>query len=164
MVEVDSAVVVSEYLILGLGAELLTGTETILLVEDETFVREVTREVLKAAGYRVVTARNATEALVAGDSLRQVDLLLTDVVLPGRSGRALASDLQSREPNLAVLFVSGYGAQLAEIEAARPAFTCLAKPFSAAALLRKVREMLNGKAEPRTKSSITRACEPASPA
>jgi CheY-like chemotaxis protein len=134
-----------EYLNLGLAAELFRGTETILLVEDEAFVRKVTHEVLQSAGYGVVTAKNAVEAIEQRERSPEVDLLLTDVVLPGKNGRALASDLRSRQPNLPVLYVTGYPMQLAEIEATEPAEACLPKPFSAAALLRKVRQMLNGK-------------------
>jgi two-component system cell cycle sensor histidine kinase/response regulator CckA len=166
--EVTSAVALSECLNLGFGGELLSGTETILLVEDEAFVREVTREVLESAGYRVLTARNAMEALAEYERMSQMDLLLTDVVLPGESGRALARDLRSRQPSLAVLFVTGYAMQLSEIEVARPAEACLPKPFSAVALLRKVRQMLDGKterkAEVRPGSSIMRACETGWPA
>src|SRR5579863_2724765 len=141
--EANSAVAVNECLNLGTTGELLTGTETILLVEDEAFVREVTHEVLESAGYHVVPAKNAQEALAERERMNQVDLLLTDVVLPGKSGRALASDLRSRQPNLAVLFVTGYAVQLAEIEVAQPAEACLPKPFSAAVLLRTLRELLN---------------------
>jgi two-component system, cell cycle sensor histidine kinase and response regulator CckA len=170
LAEVNSAVALApdEYVNLGWGEELHSGTETILLVEDEAFVREVTHVVLESAGYRVVTARNAVEALAERERMSHVDLLLTDVVLPGKSGRALACDLRSRQPSLVVLFVSGYAMQLSEIEAARPVEAFLPKPFSAAALLRKVRQMLDGKterkSEPRTGSSIMRACEPGSPA
>jgi CheY-like chemotaxis protein len=142
--ETNSVVASNECLNLGTVGELLTGTETILLVEDEAFVREVTHEVLESAGYRVVTAKNAQEAIAERERMSQVDLLLTDVVLPGRSGRALASDLRSRQPSLPVLFVSGYAVQLAEIKVAQPAEACLPKPFSAAVLLRKLRQMLNG--------------------
>jgi two-component system cell cycle sensor histidine kinase/response regulator CckA len=148
-----------EYLNLGVAAELFHGTETILLVEDEAFVRKVTHQVLQSAGYGVVTAKNAMEAIEQRERLPEVDLLLTDVVLPGRNGRALASDLRSRQPNLSVLFVTGYPLQLAEIEAAEPSAACLPKPFSAAALLRKVRQMLNGKTETRNRNAITRVCE-----
>jgi two-component system cell cycle sensor histidine kinase/response regulator CckA len=148
-----------ECLNLELAAELFHGTEIILLVEDEAFVRKVTHEVLQSAGYSVVTAKNAVEAIEQRKSLPQVDLLVTDVVLPGRNGRALASDLRSGQPNLSVLFVTGYPLQLAEIEAAEPAEACLPKPFSAAALLRKVRQMLNRKTETRNRNGITRVCE-----
>jgi two-component system, cell cycle sensor histidine kinase and response regulator CckA len=133
---------VGEYMNPGLGAESLRGTETILLVEDEVFVRGVANEILKFAGYGVIAARNASEALAQTERLAQVDLLLTDVVLPGRSGRVLARDLRALRPNLAVLFVTGYAERLAEIAATEPAAECLAKPFSAVMLLRKVRQVL----------------------
>jgi two-component system cell cycle sensor histidine kinase/response regulator CckA len=127
---------------LGLGAESLRGTETILLVEDEVFVRGVASEILKFAGYGVIAARNAGEACAQTERLAKVDLLLTDVVLPGRSGRVLAHDLRALRPNLAVLFVSGYAGRLAEIASAVPVEEYLAKPFSAVTLLRRVRRSL----------------------
>ncbi len=89
------------------------GAQTILLVEDEAFVREVTCEVLRSAGYRVLTAKNATEAMqayeVRGD---EVDLLLSDVVLPGESGRVLAGKLRRENPWLKILLVTGYAEQM----------------------------------------------------
>jgi CheY-like chemotaxis protein len=175
LAELNSAVAVKEceylnheylnrdYLNLGLAAELFRGTETILLVEDEAFVRKVTHEVLQSAGYGVVTAKNAMEAIEQRERLPQVDLLLTDVVLPGKNGRALASDLRSRQPNLSVLFVTGYPLQFAEIEAVEPAEACLPKPFSAATLLRRVRQLLNGKTETQNRNTITRVFETESP-
>jgi CheY-like chemotaxis protein len=162
LAELNSRVLLNEHVNPQLGAEF-RGAETILLVEDETFVRKVTCEVLTAAGYNVVTAENATEALAQREHVSQLDLLLTDVILPGRSGRALAGVLRSLQPDLVVLFVTGYPLQLAEISAAKPAEACLPKPFSAVTLLRKVREALNGKAEPGTGNLITRACETGSP-
>ena len=151
----NSQVAPDEYQNLGLGPEFFRGTETVLLVEDENFVREVTNEVLKSAGYRVFTARNATEALAHGESLRQVDLLLTDIVLPGKDGRVLAGVLRSLQPNLPVLFVSGYPLRLAEIAAAEPAEAWLPKPYSVAALLQKVRQVLGKNAEPRAADPAT---------
>jgi CheY-like chemotaxis protein len=162
-VALSSEVAPDEYQSLGLGQEFFRGTETILLVEDEGFVREVTKEVLQSAGYRVLMASNATEALAHGECLRQVDLLLTDIVLPGKDGRALAGVLRSLQPNLAVLFVSGYPLRLAEIAAAEPAEAWLPKPFSVAALLQKVRQVLSGKTERRTDLSARLACGTGSP-
>lgn len=81
---------------------------TILLVEDEDFVREVTCEVLQSSGYRVLKARNAVEATVTFRRHRQeVGLLITDVVMPGQNGRDLARELSSVCPGLKTLFVSG---------------------------------------------------------
>ncbi len=123
--------------------ESSAGAETILFVEDEAFVREVTCEVLRSAGYRVVTAKNAVEAARAYDrSFDEVELLLTDVVLPGETGRALAERLRRKNPSLKVLFVTGYAEQMEMREAEHG--ECLAKPFSSATLLRKVRQVLDG--------------------
>jgi two-component system cell cycle sensor histidine kinase/response regulator CckA len=115
------------------------GAEAILLVEDEAFVREVAWEVLSAAGYRVLSAKNAEEALEIHAS-QDVQLLLTDVILPGVNGFALAKRLKQENPALKVLLVTGYAEQMSVIEAAEEKF--LAKPFSADALVRRVRQML----------------------
>lgn len=149
----NSGVTPNDFLELEVGTERLRETATILLVEDETLVRDVTHEVLESAGYSVVPAKDAKEALELGEHLGHVDLLLTDIVLPGRSGRALAAMLRTLQPNVFVLFMSGYPAQLAEVQAAEPSQACLPKPFSAAALLRRVDQVLHGKAGPRTESS-----------
>jgi CheY-like chemotaxis protein len=114
---------------------------TILFVEDEAFVREVTAEVLRSAGYEVLTAKNTMEALRLYEQGRtEVSLLLTDVVLPGETGRVLAGQLRQKNPELKVLFVTGYAEhmQLGQDD------ECLAKPFSMGVLLRRVRQMLDG--------------------
>jgi CheY-like chemotaxis protein len=125
------------------GAELV-GAETILLVEDEAFVREVTVEVLRSAGYEVLAAKNAAEAGSIYSARRGVDLLLSDVVLPGENGRALARRMRRENPELKVLLVTGYaeqmGLQRTQEEAEEE---CLAKPFSTEVLLRTVRRMLD---------------------
>jgi two-component system, cell cycle sensor histidine kinase and response regulator CckA len=122
----------------------LQGNETILFVEDEAFVRDVTREVLSSAGYTVLAARNASEALSAyALHCEQVNLLLTDMILPGETGRALAEKLRGRNPRLRVLFVSGYTEQMAVSREDETEF--LAKPFSTTALLTKVRQVLDNK-------------------
>lgn len=114
--------------------------ETILLVEDEAFVREVAWEVLSAAGYRVLSAKNAEEALEIHAS-QKVGLLLTDVILPGVNGFVLAKRLKQENSKLKVLLVTGYAEQLSLPEAAEE--ECLAKPFSAEALVQRVRQMLD---------------------
>lgn len=125
----------------GADESMLAG-KTILLVEDEAFVREVTCEVLRSAGYRVLTARTAVEATRAYEAnCGDVDLLLTDVVLPGESGRTLARRLRGENPWLQALLVTGYPEQLgllAEDE------ECLAKPFATDVLLRRVKQLLSG--------------------
>ena len=91
-------------------ADLPRGTETVLLVEDETAVREVTREQLESLGYRVLACANAAEAMVAAARhVEPLHLLLTDVVMPGMNGRELAERLLQSRPGLRVLFTSGYG-------------------------------------------------------
>jgi len=117
--------------------------ETILLVEDEAFVRKVTAEVLESAGYRVVIATSAAEALEAYRSCSwPIDLVLADIVMPGISGRELATELKSLCPRARVLLMSGYAEQLARCESS-PYKNCLAKPFSMRSLLSKVREVLD---------------------
>ena len=115
---------------------------TILYVEDEPFVREVTAEVLRAAGYRVLVARNAAEAIDMFQGWgSDVELLLTDVILPGESGRVLAGRLRRANSPLNVLYVTGYAEHMGIRSMAHE--DCLAKPFSTDALLEKVRRMMN---------------------
>ena len=127
----------------GTHEEPVGGGETILYVEDEAFVREVTCEVLRSAGYRVLTAKNAGEAARIYDwSRAEIGLLLTDVVLPGETGRVLAGKLRRENPELRVLFVTGYAEHMGLSEAAHEEY--LAKPFSTAVLLRRIRQLLEG--------------------
>ena len=116
--------------------------QTILFVEDEAFVRDVTREVLQSAGYRVLTAKNAAEALcLYQQNSGNVDLLLSDVVLPGETGSALAGKLRRENPFLKILLVTGYAEQMG-LQKTRPE-ELLAKPFSTETLLRRVRQLLD---------------------
>jgi PAS domain S-box-containing protein len=120
------------------------GSETILLVEDEASVRDLVSEILRANGYTVLAAANAGEAEHAARSHRgSIHLLLTDVSMPGRSGRALAEDLRHLRPALRVLFMSGqdeHSVTPATSPASGTAF--LAKPFLPLELARKIREVL----------------------
>jgi CheY-like chemotaxis protein len=125
-------------------AEPWGGPETILLVEDEVFVRKVAAEVLESAGYKLVIARSGGEALEAYRQLsKPVDLLLADVVMPGMSGRDLAAEFESLCPRARVLLMSGDARQLATCQVSPYAKTYLAKPFSVRILLKKVREVLD---------------------
>jgi CheY-like chemotaxis protein len=120
------------------------GPETILLVEDEGFVRKVAAEVLESAGYKLVIAGSGPEALDAYRRLSEpVDLLLADVVMRGMSGRELADKFVSLCPRTRVLLMSGYAGQLAWCQVSPYGKTYLAKPFSVRMLLRKVREVLD---------------------
>jgi two-component system, cell cycle sensor histidine kinase and response regulator CckA len=126
----------------GLDQELSGGAKIILFVEDEAFVRNVTAEVLRSAGYRVLTARNAEEALVAyREYPGAVDLLLSDVILPGETGLTLAARLRHEDSELKVLFVTGYAEQLGRCRSEHA--ECLAKPFSKGALLQKIKQMFD---------------------
>ncbi|MCC6409050.1 MAG: PAS domain S-box protein, partial [Planctomycetes bacterium] len=124
----------------------LTGTESILLVEDEPEVRRVVVRVLKDLGYRVVDVGSPREALMLESSVsRAFDLLITDVVMPGMDGPELAGQLERVNPKLRVIYVSGYtdDAVLRHgIDTASVLF--LQKPFTRAALAKKVRMALDG--------------------
>jgi two-component system, cell cycle sensor histidine kinase and response regulator CckA len=117
---------------------------TILLVEDEAFVRKVTCEILCSTGYRVLTAKDATDAV---KTFRchpgEVQLLLTDVVLPDRSGCDLALELLSISAGVKAIFISGYPENsVTRHGLQRPGWSYLPKPFSAASLLQKIREVV----------------------
>ncbi len=124
---------------------LLRGSETILLVEDDTAVRDLVRNELTKIGYQVMEARNGVEAcLTATQQSLHVDLLLTDVVMPGMNGRELAQHLSVIKPNLRVLFMSGYLDDISVNRGMDPhRTTFLQKPFTPDLLLRTVRALLD---------------------
>jgi PAS domain S-box-containing protein len=121
------------------------GHETVLLVEDEGAVRALARRVLESHGYTVLEAANAEEGRRVWDAHRdQVDLLLTDVVLPGRSGPVLARELRQERADLRVLFTSGYSeTMIVQRGVLEPDTPYLQKPFAPATLARKVRTILD---------------------
>ncbi len=127
--------------------EVRRGTETILLVEDEDSVRRLARRCLDAAGYTVLQASSAEEALeIAARHPGRLDLLLTDVIMPGASGPDLARLLLVRRPDLRVLFVSGYAdTAMASRGFVEPGASFLQKPFAPDALARKVRDVLDAR-------------------
>ncbi len=123
------------------GEAPANGRRKILLVEDEDFVRRVACQILSDAGYRVVAATNAREALLAYEQHHgDVGLLMTDVVLPGESGRMLARKICQIDPSTKVLLMTGYAEQMG-LELA-PHEDLLAKPFASAELLRRVARLL----------------------
>jgi len=126
--------------------EVPMGTETVLLTEDEQDVREIAREFLESGGYRVIEAKDGAEAIqLATKHRRQIQLLVTDMVMPGMTGQELAVRLQSEMPGLCVVFMSGYSEHAAtEMANADPSVRLLTKPFSRAAILRAVGEILRG--------------------
>lgn len=123
----------------------LVGNETILLVEDEDLVRKVVARILERAGYRVLVAANGAEAVAIAEQLRgRVDALITDVVMPGISGKEVAARMAGRFPDLKILFITGY----TEDEFLRNGIldqgrAIMLKPFSPEDLLRRLREMLS---------------------
>jgi PAS domain S-box-containing protein len=124
------------------------GTETILLVEDEEAVRGFARTVLERNGYRVLEAAGGIDALAALAAREyEVDLLVTDVVMPRMSGKELARSLAQISPSVKVLYVSGYtGNAVVHGSILDPGADFLQKPFSSRELLAKVRELLDARA------------------
>jgi two-component system, cell cycle sensor histidine kinase and response regulator CckA len=116
--------------------------ECVLVVEDNPLVRAVTCRTLTAAGYQVVEAATAEDALREKARGEPIELVVTDVVLPGLNGRELAGRLQSERPGLKILFVSGYTGG-AVVGSDVPSGTYLQKPFTPEALLGHVRELLD---------------------
>jgi two-component system cell cycle sensor histidine kinase/response regulator CckA len=126
-------------------AEAPRGTETILLAEDEQDVREVAREFLESGGYTVIEACNGADALrLATEHKAAIDLLVSDMVMPGMTGKELARRLKQQHSGLGVVYMSGYSEQTAAETAETDGnMLLLTKPFSRGSILRTVREALN---------------------
>jgi PAS domain S-box-containing protein len=123
-----------------------TGNETILFVEDEDSVRELVREYLSAAGYRMLEASDGEQALqISSAHSGPIHLLITDVVMPHLSGRELAARLSPARPDLKVLFISGYtDDNIFRSGVLEGGMAFLQKPFNLKTLAQKVREVLDG--------------------
>jgi CheY-like chemotaxis protein len=116
---------------------------TILLVEDETYVRNVALEILESAGYEVLVAGTGKEALDLFEQHGPVKLLLTDVVMPGMNGRELAKELTKLQPNLKTIYMSGYTDNPSiRQDFASPDIVFIQKPFTLESLTTKVREVM----------------------
>ncbi|HYC34053.1 MAG TPA: ATP-binding protein, partial [Gemmatimonadales bacterium] len=126
----------------------IRGTGTVLVVEDEEAVRVLAKRVLVVRGYQVLDAGSAQEALELTDGgRRRIDLLITDVVMPGMGGPALAERLVAAQPGLPVLYISGYAEEAIRRQGSLPAGgALLEKPFTADQLARRVREAIAGSA------------------
>jgi len=119
------------------------GSETILLVEDEDVVRALAQRVLERCGYTVLPCANGAEALVvAGERDRHIDLLLTDVVMPGLRGHEVAARVTATRPAIKVLYMSGYADEALLGVAAFNEHALIEKPFAVDALAHRVREAL----------------------
>ena len=115
---------------------------TILLVEDEPFVREATCSILQSAGFEVLPAEDTREAMrVYEECSREIDLVMTDMVLPGGTGQQLGQDLRQRSPEVVVLMTSGYSDR-DETEAPELGTYFLAKPYSRRTLVEKIEKIL----------------------
>jgi two-component system, cell cycle sensor histidine kinase and response regulator CckA len=123
-------------------------SQTILAVDDDQLVLHLLDEVLRSAGYRVLTAAGGWSAIQTYESLGSpIHLLLTDVIMPDLTGPVLAERLRSRQPDLQVLFISGFhDADLVQRFASDKGISVLSKPFTVDGLLREVRHSLQGPA------------------
>ena len=126
------------------------GCETVLLVEDEESVRELVRVTLVSRGYKVIEAENGECGLRVAEAFKEkIDILITDVVMPGIGGRELAKKLLSLRPGISVLYLSGYTEDAVVAPGALgPGTAFLQKPFTLQNLAKKVREVLRARSAP----------------
>ncbi len=122
------------------------GSETILVVEDDPILRNLTKAILAARGYHVLTAATAEEVEAACRGVGYtLDLLLTDVVMPGKGGPEIAAQVLACCPKVKVLYMSGYASfAISQIGALETGITLLQKPFTPTSMAAKVREVLDG--------------------
>ncbi len=122
----------------------LHGSETVLLVEDEPAVRSFARHVLQRYGYQVLEASDGEEAChIAADEKHRIAILVTDVVMPNMNGKELAARLRERMASLNVVFMSGYAGESVDLQSHMTNAVFLQKPFTAGALARSVRQLLD---------------------
>ena len=129
--------------------ELVSSDETVLLVEDEPGMRKMVRGILEHHGYQVLEAQSGAQALeIEASHQARIDLLLTDVVLPGMSGREVAEAMVAIRPGLKVLYLSGYTDHVViDRGVLVPGASFLEKPFSPELLARKIREVLDNRSQ-----------------
>ncbi len=132
--------------------ESLGGAETILVVEDQVEVRQLAVEVLRSYGYQVLEAANGGDALLLCErNSAPIHLMVTDVIMPGMTGRELAQRLQQIRPDTKVLYISGYAAEvIANKGILEHGVAYLPKPFAPNSLARKVREVLGNRSSEKT--------------
>jgi CheY-like chemotaxis protein len=122
------------------------GLETVLLAEDEGAVRTLLHEHLQELGYRVLEAANGTQALeIARQHINEIDIVVTDVVMPKMGGRELAAQLRLLRPEIKIVLMTGYTEAAVCDELRAAGLELLAKPFSRRALAGKLREMLDSR-------------------
>lgn len=127
--------------------ENLSGSETVLIVEDDDSLRKLTRTILKQKGYKILEAENGEDALRIGEEHEgRIDLMITDVVMPKMNGKETAERLQPLYPQMKVIYMSGYtDDSIVHRGVLAPRLNFLEKPFSLEGLARKVREVLDKK-------------------
>jgi CheY-like chemotaxis protein len=120
------------------------GGETILIVEDDDGVRQYASEILRDLNYQVIEAKDSASALRLLDADKKFDLLLTDVVLPGKNGRELADEVERRRPGTKIIFMTGYSRN-AIVHQGRldPGIELIPKPLTERVLARKIRQLLS---------------------
>jgi CheY-like chemotaxis protein len=131
-----------------LGGEMVAGgTETILITEDEPDLRELARIFLEGYGYKVLEAESAEQAIeTASNFAGSIDLLLTDVIMPGMSGAQLAEHILSKRPKTRIVYMTGYTDDMVvQHKVLEPGVKLLQKPFNRIDLALKVRSTLDGK-------------------
>ncbi|HKT02131.1 MAG TPA: ATP-binding protein [Rugosimonospora sp.] len=138
---------------------LATGTETILLVEDDPAVRTLTERILKTAGYRVLACADGNQALATVRADPDVSLLVTDVIMPVVNGQQLANRITALRPGLPVVFISAHTRGVLTHDPDDPTVAFLEKPYTAAAITGKVRAVLDARA-----ASVRRPDEPSAAA
>jgi CheY-like chemotaxis protein len=143
-------------------AKSSAGSETVLVVEDQPQVQRAARRILVAAGYRVLAAANGEQALrLAGEHAGRIDLLVTDVIMPGLSGIELSRHMLRVDPEIAVLLVSGYaGNEITALDELGSSDEFLQKPFDATSLTASARNALDKRAPRRTPEAASRAPDP----
>jgi signal transduction histidine kinase/ActR/RegA family two-component response regulator len=124
------------------AAAVATLPATVLLVEDEAALRRLISTALAAAGYRVLQAANGDEAMALASGPHRIDLLLTDVVMPGISSPDRVGRLRANRPDCAVLYISGYDNELIDLKTLERTDSFLAKPFTPRSLLTRISELL----------------------
>jgi signal transduction histidine kinase len=129
------------------SSKVAGGRETILIAEDEPDLRELTRIFLEGCGYKVLEASSAEQAIEAADSFSEpISLLLTDVIMPGMSGRQLAEKILSKRPQTKIVYMTGYTDDMVmQHKVLEPGVKLLQKPFTKVDLAQKVRSTLDGK-------------------
>ena len=123
---------------------LETGTETILLAEDETEVREFTKNLLKEYGYKVITAVDGQDAINKFKVYKnEIQFVLLDVIMPNKNGKEVYDEIKQIRPDIKVLFMSGYPANIIQKhDIIEKGFAYIEKPASPTKLLRKIREVI----------------------